>query len=117
MSETPSNLRPKSFKRHLLDVGERCFPLWTLRWELRQFNSTYRKAIREASGLGAKRDLEEEEYYLSEEYTGAIQEIRTRRVLRQAENEFIDYRSLTTADDWVEGKFGHRYLTERALAA
>ena len=43
-------------------LGERFFPLWTLRWELRQFNRAYRKAIREANSLSAKRELEAEEH-------------------------------------------------------
>jgi hypothetical protein len=116
MSETPAT-KPGSLRRRLYAVGERFFPLWTLRWELRQFNRAYRKAIREANSLSAKRELETEEHALSQEIIGPIKEIRTRRVLRQAEDEFIDYRSFTTDDDWVQGQFGHMYLSEKALAA
>jgi hypothetical protein len=61
MSETPAT-KPRSLRRRLYAVGERFFPLWTLRWELRQFNRVYRKAIREANSLSAKRELEAEEH-------------------------------------------------------
>jgi hypothetical protein len=117
MSETPAKLRPKTLRRRLLAIGERLFPLWTLRWELRQFDRTYRKAIREAEGRSAKRDLEEQAQFEVQEITGEIDEIRTHRALRQAANEFIDCGPLMTEDDWVQGSFGNRFLNEKALAA
>jgi hypothetical protein len=118
MSETSANsLKPKTLQRRLFDVGERFFPLWALRWELQGFDRNYRKAIREADGPSAKRDLEQEAQFMVQEITGAIDEIRTHRALRQAADEFIDCGPLTTEEDWVEGSFGNRFLNEKALAA
>ena len=117
MTETPGKLPAKTVRRRLLAVGERLFPLRTLRWELRQFDRTYRKAIREAEGASAKRDLEEQAQFEVQEITGAIDEIRSHRALRQAADEFIDCGSLMTEDDWVHGSFGNRFLKEKTLAA
>jgi hypothetical protein len=82
MSEAPAKSQPRGLSRRVVAVAERLFPLWTLRWRLRRFNRAYDKAIREANSPSSKDNLESEAYGLSEEFTGPVREIRTRRVLR-----------------------------------
>ena len=114
----------RGFRHWLVRLTYRLLPEWSNRRGLRRLERTYKLKIAAARRRGdsvEERDLKQSSESESREYSDALHEIASQKLLARARKRHLSFRDVPKKDweepTWERGEWGNKYLDSRAYDA